>query len=71
MRQKKVKALRKKLGLKLPIKPDYKVVNRVKKTVYFKDKLGNRIATPSERVVIINVAKHQYRSIKKMMKKGK
>lgn len=68
MRQKKVKALRKKLGLKLPVKADLRVAKKVKKVVYFNDNLGRPIATPVERVVIVNAAKYQYQQIKKIFK---
>jgi len=66
MRQKKVKALRKKLGLKLPVKADMRVSKSVKKVVYFNDALGNPIATPVTRVVLVNAAKYQYRQVKKI-----
>lgn len=66
MRQKKVKALRKKLGLKLPVKADLRVAKKVKKTAYFTDKMGNTTAVPVERIVIVNAAKYQYRQIKKI-----
>ena len=71
MSEKKMKALRKKLGLKLPIAPDYRVAKKVKKVVYFTDrKTGETTAVPTERVVIINAAKFQYRAIKKILKRG-
>ena len=68
MRQKKVKALRKKLGLKLPVAPDYRVAKKVKKVVYFTDSLGKPVAQRVERVVIVNAAKYQYRQIKKIFR---
>ena len=60
MRNKKVKALRKKLGLKLPIKPDYRVSKTVKKIVII-----DGVAVKAERQTIVNAAKFQYRNIKK------
>lgn len=66
MRQKKVKALRKKLNLKLPIEPDYRVAKEVSKIVYFRDALGNPVAKNVKRKVIINASKYQYRKIKKI-----
>lgn len=63
MRQKKVKALRKKLGLKLPIKADYRQGVKVTKTV----NIGGK-AIKVERVQIINAAKYQYRKVKKIFK---
>lgn len=68
MRQSKVKALRKRLKLKLPVAPDYRVLKKVKKTIKFKDLLGKENAVEVERVVIVNNAKYQYRQIKKIFK---
>lgn len=69
MRQKKVKALRKQLGLKLPVAADLRVAKKVKKIAYFEDKLtGEKKAVPVERVVVVNAAKYQYRQIKKIIK---
>lgn len=68
MRQKKAKALRKKLDLKLPVAQDLRVAKKVKKVVYFNDSLGKPIATPVERVVIVNAAKYQYRQLKKIFR---
>lgn len=69
MRQKKAKALRKKLGLKLPVKADLRVAKTVTKTVYLNDRMGNKIAVPNvKRIVIVNAAKYQYRQIKKIFK---
>ena len=63
MRQKKVKALRKKLGLKLPVKADYRQGVKVKKTV----KINGKVMEV-ERVQVINAAKYQYRRVKKIFK---
>jgi len=63
VRQKKVKALRKKIGLKLPVAADYRVAKKVKKTVRFGDKVME-----VERIQIVNAAKYQYRQIKKIFK---
>lgn len=68
MRQKKVKALRKRIGLKLPIEADLRIAKKVNKTAYFTDKFGSTIAVPVERVVIVNAAKYQYRQLKKIFK---
>lgn len=68
MNQKKVKALRKKLGLKLPIKADYRVSHKVKKIAYLRNPMGVLVATPVERVTIVNASKYQYRKIKKIFK---
>lgn len=68
MRQKKVKALRKKLNLKLPVKADLRIVKKVKKVVYFTNPDGSTKAVPSERIVVVNAAKYQYRQIKKIFK---
>lgn len=67
MRNKKAKALRKKLGLKLPVKADLRVAKEVDKIAYFTDASGNTKAIPVKRQVIINAAKYQYRQIKKML----
>jgi len=70
MRAKKVKALRKKLGLKLPIQKDWRQGKKVLKNVYLEDKSGNIKYFPNiERVTIINAAKYQYRQIKKMIQR--
>lgn len=71
MRQKKVKALRKKLNLKLPIKADYRVAKKVKKIVYFTDVLGTPKAQETERIMIVNAAKYQYKQIKKIFQGGR
>ncbi len=68
MRQKKVKALRKKLNLKLPVKADLRVIKKVKKVAYFTQLDGSTKAVPVERVVVVNAAKYQYRQIKKIFK---
>ena len=68
MRQKKVKALRKRLGLKLPVEADLRVAKTVKKIAYIRDDLGRPVATPVERVVIVNAAKYQYKQIKKLFR---
>ena len=68
MRQKKVKALRKKIGLKLPVKADLRVANKVKKTVRFTNKDGSVKVVEVERIQIVNAAKYQYRQIKKIFK---
>lgn len=71
MSEKNAKTLRKKLKLKLPIKADYKISKKVKKVVYWVDKItGETKAVPTEQVVIVNAAKFQYRSIKKIMING-
>jgi hypothetical protein len=67
MRQKKVKKLRKQLGLKLPVKADLRILKEVNKMAYFLQRDGTNKAIPTKRVVIVNAAKHQYRRIKKMM----
>ena len=54
MRQKKIKALRKQLGLKLPVAADLRVAKKVQKIAYFEDKLtGKKKAVPTTRVVVI------------------
>lgn len=68
MRQKKVKALRKRLNLKLPVKADLRVAKKVNKVAYFTDKNGQTKAVPVERIVIVNAAKYQYRQLKKIFK---
>jgi len=68
MRQKKARALRQKLGLKLPVKADLRVAKEIEKIAYFTDNLGNTKAVPVKRKVIVNAAKYQYRQIKKMLK---
>lgn len=70
MRQKKVKALRKQLKLKLPVKADLRVAKEVDKIAYFTDALGNTKAVPVKRKVIVNAAKYQYRKLKKMLSRG-
>jgi len=67
MRQKKVKQLRKQIGLKLPVKPDLRVLKEVNKIAYFTLADGSTKAVPVTRRVIVNAAKHQYRQIKKML----
>lgn len=67
MRNKKAKALRKKLGLKLPVKADLRVAKEVDKIAYFTDASGNTKAIPVKRQVIVNADKYQYRQIKKML----
>jgi len=61
MRQKKVKTLRKKLGLKLPVKADYRVDKKTTKNVRFGDKV-----IKVERVCLVNASKYQYRKVKKI-----
>jgi len=68
MRQKKVKALRKKLGLKLPVAPDYRILKEVEKIAYLRNPMGVLVATPVKRKVIVNAAKYQYRQLKKILK---
>lgn len=68
MRGKKAKLLRKKLNLKLPIEPDYKVIKEVNRITYFTQADGTKKAVPTKRKVIINASKHQYRQVKKMFK---
>lgn len=69
MRQKKVKALRKQLGLKLPVKSDIKIAKKVNKIAYFEDRItGEKKAVPTTRVMVVNTAKYQYRQIKKIIK---
>lgn len=70
MRQKKVKALRKQLGLKLPVAADLRIAKKTKKKVYFTDNLGNKTLKEVERICIVNAAKYQYRQIKKILKQG-
>lgn len=68
MRQKKVKALRKRLGLKLPVAADLRIAKRVPKIIYETTASGDTVAREVERVVIVNAAKYQYRQIKKIFR---
>lgn len=70
MNQKKAKALRKQLNLKLPIEADPRIAKKVKKKVYVTNKLGLPMLQEVERIVIVNAAKYQYRQLKKMLNKG-
>lgn len=71
MRNKKAKLIRKKIGLKLPVKADLRFVKEVNKTVYFTDALGKKKAITTKRRVIMNAAKYQYQQIKKIVKGAK
>lgn len=68
MSAKKAKALRKRIGLQLPVEADYRIAKRVNKLVRFTDKLGNVTAIRCERIQVVNAAKYQYRQIKKIFK---
>jgi len=68
MRQKKIKAIRKQIGLKLPVKPDLRILKEVEKVAYLTDKFGVTKAIPTKRIVIVNAAKAQYKQIKKLVK---
>ena len=72
MSQKKAKALRKALGMKKEnlTTPEYNEVNKVKKIIYFRDKLGQLTPVKSERSQILNTSKHFYRKAKKQLKRG-
>lgn len=75
MSEKNAKKLRKQLkevnGFDIKAKADHRIAHRVKKIVYFtsKDRHGLPIteAVSTERIVIVNAAKHGYRRLKKEM----
>ena len=72
MNQKKAKKIRKQLGLNLGkggVKPDHRVLKKTEKTVYTTSGERRNIMKV-ERITIVNAAKWQYRSIKKLMNKG-
>jgi hypothetical protein len=66
MRNKKIKAIRKQLGLKLPVTADLRVVKEVDKISYFTMADGTTKAVPVKKQVIVNAAKYQYKQIKKL-----
>lgn len=73
MSAKKAKELRKKLGMtKENLKnSDTKIINPVKKVVYFKNSLGDLVPRQAERGQIINTNMNFYRKQKKLRNKGK
>jgi hypothetical protein len=66
MRNKKIKAIRKQLGLKLPVTADLRVVKEVDKISYFTMADGTTKAVPVKKQVIVNASKYQYKQIKKL-----
>lgn len=61
--------IRKRIGLKLPVKADLRIAKTVKKLVTFTDKkTGEQVAIKCERIQIVNAAKYQYRTVKKLLK---
>jgi len=73
MNQKKAKKLRKSLGMtteNLRNKNEYKAVNKVKKVVYFTDRLGQLMPQECVRATIVNPALNFYRKQKKLITRG-
>ena len=69
---KKARKIRKKLGMtKHNLRnPEYGVLKTVKKTVYFKNKLGElSLPMEVERQVIVNKSVYKYKRVKKELKK--
>lgn len=71
MNGKKARALRKQLGMTKENhrQPEYNVINKIEKVVYFSDKLGQLTPVQTERVVIVNKSLYFYRKAKKELKK--
>lgn len=73
MNQKKAKKIRKKLGLDLGrggVEADHRVIKKTEKTMYTTDGRGRRNLIKVQRFTIVNAAKWQYRSLKKMINRG-
>ena len=61
--------IRKRIGLKLPVKADLRVAKTVEKIVTFVDPItGKKTAIKCKRIQIVNAAKYQYRQVKKLLK---
>ena len=72
MNQKKVKLLRKSLGMTKENnkQKEYNFINKVSKVVYFKDKLGDLNPVHTVRAQVINTNLNFYRKEKKKLQRG-
>ena len=69
MNGKRARKIRKLLNLKLPIKPDMRILNQTEKYVYFPSVVSEKPEMVKvTRTSVINAAKHRYNSAKKQLK---
>jgi len=69
MNGKRARNIRRLLNLKLPVKPDMRVLKQVEKYVYFPKPLTNEPEmVKTTRTSVVNAAKYQYNSAKKQLK---
>jgi NACalpha-BTF3-like transcription factor len=72
MNGKKARKLRKQLGMtKENLRsPEYGSIKSVKKTVFFRNKIGGITPQETTRQVLVNKSKYVYRKVKKQLSKG-
>jgi len=72
MNQRKARALRKSLGVTKENfrQKEYGVLNKIKKVVYFRNRLGDLTPTTTERKQLINKNLFYYRQMKKKISRG-